>query len=230
MIALAANRRPILPSNFAPDTSALVTVLGGQFAALALDYLETGVLVLDGNLRIHFASAAARRLLETGRLCARNGLLSSPVDAEAARLRRIVKQYTEAASAGSIQMTFHRLGEVDDVLCLGFVAARASGSAPDKPFVILFAAKLCDDQLPDTRQLRSQFGLTHAQAKLAIEIAKGEGLRACTRRLGIAMSTGRSHLKQIFQKTDTRRQAELVRLIAACRFGASGPEDAKQLS
>ena len=44
------------------------------------------------------------------------------------------------------------------------------------------------------------------------------------------MSTGRSHLKQIFQKTDTRRQAELVRLIAACRFGASGSEDAKQLS
>ena len=81
----------------------------------------------------------------------------------------------EAASAGSIQMTFHRLGEVDDVLCLGFVAARASGSAPDKPFVILFAAKLCNDQLPDTRQLRSQFGLTHAQAKLAIEIAKGKG-------------------------------------------------------
>ena len=228
MIALAAHRHPISPSNIDPGTSTLITALGGQFAALALDYLETGVLVLDANLRIHFASAAARRLLETGRLCARNGLLSSPVDAEAIRLRRIVKQYAETASAGSIQMTFHRLGEVDDVLCLGFVAVRVGGS--DRPFVILFAAKLCDDQLPDTRQLRSQFGLTHAQAKLAIEIAKGEGLRVCTRRLGIAMSTGRSHLKQIFQKTDTRRQAELVRLIAACRFGASGPEDTKQLS
>ena len=124
MIALAAHRHPISPSNIDPGTSALVTALGGQFAALALDYLETGVLVLDANLRIHFASAAARRLLETGRLCARNGLLSSPVDAEAIRLRRIVKQYAEAASAGSIQMTFHRLGEVDDVLCLGFVAVR----------------------------------------------------------------------------------------------------------
>jgi DNA-binding CsgD family transcriptional regulator len=230
MIALAAHRRPISPSNTEPATSALVTVLGGQFAALALDYLETGVLVLDGTLRIQFASAPARRLLETGRLCARNGLLSSPEDSEAARLRRIVKQCTEAASAGPVQMTFHRLGEVDDVLCLGIVAVRVSGSAPDRPFVVVFAAKLCDDRPPDTQQLRSQFGLTHAQAKLAIEIAKGEGLRASTRRLGIAMSTGRSHLKQIFQKTETRRQAELVRLIAACRFGPPGPEDAKQLS
>ena len=230
MIALAAHRRPTSPANIEPDTTALVTALGGQFAALALDYLETGVLVLDGNLRIHFASAAARRLLETGRLCARNGLLSSPEDSEATRLRRIVKQCTEAASAGPVQMTFHRLGEVDDVLCLGLVVVPAGGFAPDKPFVLVFAVKLCGDAPPDTRQLRSQFGLTHAQARLAIEIAKGEGLRACTRRLGIAMSTGRSHLKQIFQKTETRRQAELVRLIAACRFGASGPEDAEQLS
>jgi DNA-binding CsgD family transcriptional regulator len=229
MIALATYRRPISPPNFDPDTSVLVTALGGQFAALALDYLETGVLVVDGNLRIHFASAAARRLLETGRLCARNGLLSSPVDSEASALRRIVKECTEA-SASSIQMTFHRLGEVEDVLCLGLIAVRVSGSAPDRPFVIVFAAKLCGDSLPDTQQLRSQFGLTHAQAKLAIEIAKGEGLKACTRRLGIAMSTGRSHLKQIFLKTETRRQAELVRLISACRFSASGPEDAKQLS
>jgi DNA-binding CsgD family transcriptional regulator len=230
MIALAAHRRPISPSAIEPGPCALVTALGGQLAALALDYLETAVLVLDANARIYFASAAARRLLETGRLCVRNGLLSSPVDSETTRLRRIVRQYTETASAGSIQMTFHRLGEVDDGLRLGLVAVRVGGFASDRPFVIVFAAQRCDDQLPDTGQLRSQFGLTHAQAKLAIEIAKGEGLRACTRRLGIAMSTGRSHLKQIFQKTETRRQAELVRLIAACRFGASGPEDADQLS
>jgi DNA-binding CsgD family transcriptional regulator len=230
MIALTAYRRPVSPSSSEPNTSALVTALGGQFAALALDYLETGVLVLDCSLRIHFASAAAKRLLETGRLCARNGLLSSPEDSEATRLRRIVKQCTEAASAGPVQMTFHRLAEVDDVLCLALVAVPAGGFTPDRPFVLVFAAKPCDDALPDIRQLRSQFGLTDAQAKLAIEIAKGEGLRASTRRLGIAMSTGRSHLKQIFQKTETRRQAELVRLIAACRFGAPGPEDAKQLS
>ena len=88
----------------------------------------------------------------------------------------------------------------------------------DKRFLIVFASKPCEASLPDAEQLRGHFGLTDAQAKLAIEIAKGEGLKACARKLGIAVSTGRSHLKQIFEKTETRRQAELVRLISACRF------------
>ena len=42
------------------------------------------------------------------------------------------------------------------------------------------------------------------------------------------MSTGRSHLKQIFQKTETRRQAELVRVISACRFNVPAPDDDDQ--
>ena len=88
-------------------------------------------------------------------------------------------------------------------------------------------SKPCETSLPDVRQLRCHFGLTYMQAKLAIEIAKGEGLKACTERLGIALSTGRSHLKQIFLKTETRRQAELVRVISACRFNVPEPDDAQ---
>ena len=219
MIALAAHRRPVWPLAFPLDPGGLVTAVADQFAALALDYFETGVFVLDADSRIHFASAAARRLLETGRLCSHNGLLVSSVGWETTTLRRIVKQHIAASSSSPAQMMFHRLGDVEDVLCLGLVSARGpSGGKPDKQFLIVFATKPCEIPPPDTRQLRSHFGLTEAQAKLAIEITKGEGLKACTRRLGIAMSTGRTHLRQIFEKTETRRQAELVRLISACRF------------
>ncbi len=224
MIALAVHRRRISPPTIEPNSSGLMTALTSQFAALALDYLETGVFVLDADTRIHFASAAAKRLLETGRLCTRNGLLASPRDGETSTLRRVVKQCVEAPSSSSMQMTFHRLGDVEDVLCLGLVAAHAPSSLHSNTrFLIVFVTKPCDASLPDTRQLRGHFGLTDAQAKLAIEIARGEGLKACTRRLGIAMSTGRSHLKQIFEKTETRRQAELVRLISACRFNVPEP-------
>ncbi len=201
----------------------------GQFASFALDCLEAAVFVLDGDLHIQFASAAARRLLEEGRLSDRNGQLCSPINGEAATLRRVVRQCVELSSIGPSQMTFHRLGDIEDALCLAVVAARRPGEArQDQPFVMLFASKPCEASLPDTQQLRSHFGLTYAQAKLAIEIAKGEGLRVCTQRLGIAMSTGRSHLKQIFQKTETRRQAELVRVISACRFNVPEPDDHDQ--
>jgi DNA-binding CsgD family transcriptional regulator len=227
MIALTAHRRSTsLTSEL--RSGEFLTAVTGQFAALALDYLETCVFVLDADSRIHFANAAAKRLFENGRLSTRNGLLSSPDGAEITALRRIVKQCVEASASGPAAMTFHRLGDGEDALCLALVAVRqAAGRSADKPLVMLFATTPCEASLPDTRQLRSQFGLTDAQARLAIEIARGEGLKACAQRLGIAMSTGRSHLKQIFEKTETRRQAELVRLISACRFNvpeAAGAE------
>ena len=222
MIALAAHSRPFI----SPDVGELMTTVAGQFASFALDCLETAVFVLDGDSRVRFTSAAARRLLEDGRLHLRNGQLGSPIIGETTALRRLVEQCLDVSSAGPAQMTFHRLGDVEDPLCLAVVAARRPGEAQlDQPFVMVFASKPCETSLPDTRQLRSHFGLTHTQAKFAIEIAKGEGLKACTKRLGIAMSTGRSHLRQIFQKTETRRQAELVRVISACRFNVPEPDD-----
>jgi DNA-binding CsgD family transcriptional regulator len=219
MIVLAAHRRPASPA-VEPQSRDLVTSLAAHLASLALDYIETAVFVLDADLRMYFASAAAKRLLDRGRLCVRNGLLVSPNGSEAATLRRAVRQCAEAVTSGPVRMTFQRLGDVEDVLCLGLVVAARDprSSTSEKPFLLVFATEPCEASLPDTRQLRSHFGLTDAQARLAIEIAKGEGLKVCTRRLGIAMSTGRSHLKQIFEKTETKRQAELVRLISACRF------------
>ena len=228
MITLAAHRHPAAPPTVQPESSE-PTAVTDQFASFALDCLETAVFVLDRDLRIQFASAAAKRLLEEGRLSDRNGQLCSPIDGETAVLRRVVRQCVELSSIGPSQMTFHRLGDVEDALCLAVVAARRPGEArQDQPFVMVFASMPCEASLPDTQQLRSHFGLTYSQAKLAIEIAKGEGLRVCTQRLGIAMSTGRSHLRQIFQKTETRRQAELVRVISACRFNVPEPDDGDQ--
>jgi DNA-binding CsgD family transcriptional regulator len=61
--------------------------------------------------------------------------------------------------------------------------------------------------------LRERFGLTPAEATLALEIAKGDGRQATADRLGITLGTARSHLSKIFDKTGVTRQAELVRLL-----------------
>jgi DNA-binding CsgD family transcriptional regulator len=218
MIALAAHRRSNALCTVQSDVSELASAMTVQLASLALDCLETAVFVLETDARIMFSSRAAKRLIDDGRLCIRDSRLGSPIDGETLMLRRLVKQCAQGTSNGSAQTTFHRLGDVDDTLCLAAVTAR--GSEERQPIVMLFASRPCETSLPDVQQLRSHFGLTHAQAKLAVEIAKGKGLKACTQRLGIAMTTGRSHLRQIFDKTETRRQAELVRVILACRFSA----------
>jgi DNA-binding CsgD family transcriptional regulator len=64
--------------------------------------------------------------------------------------------------------------------------------------------------------LRRRFGLTLAEANVALEVLNGDGRGAVAARLGISMTTVRTHLSSIFEKTGVRRQAELVRLLMRC--------------
>jgi DNA-binding CsgD family transcriptional regulator len=62
--------------------------------------------------------------------------------------------------------------------------------------------------------LKSAFGLTQAEARLASRMAAGDALEQICDRLGIAKETGRNQLKSIFAKTGVNRQAELVLLMS----------------
>ena len=82
-----------------------------------------------------------------------------------------------------------------------------------RPVAIIFATDPDRRPAPPTVIIRQRYGLTRAEAAFALEILKGDGIQACADRLGITRATARTHLAHIFRKTDTRRQAELVRLI-----------------
>lgn len=61
--------------------------------------------------------------------------------------------------------------------------------------------------------LQERFGLTPAEAALAIEMLKGDGRSAAANRCGISINTARTHLTRIFEKTGVNRQAELIRVV-----------------
>jgi DNA-binding CsgD family transcriptional regulator len=48
-----------------------------------------------------------------------------------------------------------------------------------------------------------------------ILLAKGLKLREAAETLGISETTAKTHLQHLFQKTDTQRQADLVRLVTS---------------
>lgn len=62
--------------------------------------------------------------------------------------------------------------------------------------------------------LQSAFGLTAAEARLANRLRHGESLSDVAEAAGISRETVRQHLKSIFLKTGTNRQAELVLLLS----------------
>lgn len=78
-----------------------------------------------------------------------------------------------------------------------------------------------EPQPPETI-LRSCFGLTAAEAGLARHVSSGRKLESVADELGISYETARKHLKAIFAKTDTHRQAELTALVARIASGPRG--------
>jgi len=63
------------------------------------------------------------------------------------------------------------------------------------------------------QSLRNMFGLTAAEANIVSELANGLTLEHIADRHELSKHTVRTHLKSIFLKTHTRRQAELAKLV-----------------
>jgi len=72
-----------------------------------------------------------------------------------------------------------------------------------------------DHSGPSADLLRKLFGLTIAEADVARLVADGHGLTPIADKLALSMATVKTHLQRVFAKTDTHRQAELVRLLGA---------------
>jgi DNA-binding CsgD family transcriptional regulator/PAS domain-containing protein len=198
-----------------------VARLEGERAGLmdALEHASHGVLILDSRARILFANSAAQTILGEGDgLQARpDGLYAGP---HTQTLRRLL--------AGSWQETGDESA--------GFMALKRP--APRRPLMVLVkplrrtidwimspaARSLLFVADPDTlpaisaEQLRRLYGLTPAEGEVAVAVLDGEGVRGIAESLGVSVATARTHLHRIFEKTGTRRQAELVRLVLNSRL------------
>ncbi len=68
---------------------------------------------------------------------------------------------------------------------------------------------------PDLALWQAAFDLTPAQCRVAAEMYAGRGVKQAAKALQISEATARSHLKEIFAKTGTHRQGELVAALSA---------------
>lgn len=72
---------------------------------------------------------------------------------------------------------------------------------------------------PPPAILHNLFDLTAAEAKVALQVIKDERLQDVADRLSISLSTVRTHLQHVFEKTGTHRQADLARLLLTLHAG-----------
>jgi DNA-binding CsgD family transcriptional regulator len=77
--------------------------------------------------------------------------------------------------------------------------------------------------LPGAVRLRMEFGLTKAEARLALRLAEGASLASAAEAFNVKMTTVRSQLQQVFAKTGASRQTELVAMLLSHGYGFRRP-------
>lgn len=184
--------------------------------AESLDLLDDGVVVLDGKGRIHSMNRSAQRILtDRDGLSDQGGVLSASSSTANRTLSALVVEARRAASGTS----FGSAGTIG--------IERPSGR---RPYQVVVSPLRCDASRTDdahvailitdpisTDQRASQLcqscGLTPTETRLATLLACGQRLETAADLLGVSKNTARTHLKRVFVKTATRRQADLVHLL-----------------
>ena len=67
--------------------------------------------------------------------------------------------------------------------------------------------------MPQAAFLKCRFDLTPAEARIVLRLVAGDSLQSAAKALDITYGTARTHLKTVFHKTGTCRQAELVIVV-----------------
>ncbi|GGC55209.1 helix-turn-helix transcriptional regulator [Chelatococcus reniformis] len=87
---------------------------------------------------------------------------------------------------------------------------------------VLVATPVTVPAAPGSNLLSGLFDLTPAEAKLARALVGGHNLTSAAQAQGVSRETLKTHLEAVLAKTGTRRQAELVGLLAG--IGATRPQ------
>jgi DNA-binding CsgD family transcriptional regulator len=199
-----------------------------EAATLGLNQIETGVVFVDASARVVYANDAAANLVRAadGLFVDKSELKAIDPDASTS-LRRLIarcadRRFIESGPGGAVSV--RRGGRSPLHVMVAPVGAKGWQARETWPGMLSPVAILIVNDPERERQmcrahLRETYGLTPAEAEVALEIGRGGGRKAAAVRLAITSGTVRIHLQRIFDKVGVHRQAELVRLLADARNG-----------
>jgi DNA-binding CsgD family transcriptional regulator len=186
--------------------------------AEALDRLPTGVILLDARRQTVLANRSAQRIigLHDGFVVDASGPRASR-PSDNAVLQKLLERATRGAgdsAAGSVLTISRPSGRRAYPLMLAPLLKAPPGSTLGDAAAVLYISDL-EGSLRHSEVLRSLYSLTEAETELVELLCAGHSLEEAAERRGVTMNTARSQLKQVFAKTNTSRQSELVRLVLA---------------
>lgn len=194
----------------------------------ALDALKCGVVLTNrGGAILHANRAAERMMRRAGPIQGVRGVLQATAPAAAKEMRSaIALAARDETSLGKTGLAIRVSQDSEPAqyahvlpLARGELRARLKPEAAAAVFVGPPA-----DEADGAEAMAAAFSLTSAETRLVERLLAGRSLKESAAALGVAPTTAKTHLENIFQKTGARRQAELMRLAAQVASAASsGP-------
>jgi DNA-binding CsgD family transcriptional regulator/PAS domain-containing protein len=186
----------------------------------AVDGLAAGVFMVRANGEIAYANASGRALLDkSNALREADGVLKAFEPA----VQKAFDQAFSAAAEGDIGLgrggqavaLTARDGEryVAHILSLSAGARRLAGNKYGAVAAV-FVHKASLQTLTLIEAVAKHFKLTRGELRVLFALVEVGGVPQAAAVLGVSEDTVKTHLRHVFAKTDTNRQADLVKLVA----------------
>ncbi len=188
-----------------------------RFASLtcAVDNCDIAMFLVDRSSKVLFANKAAERFYaQRSGLSLTRGRLSGASLSDTLRLQAAIDHVCSSERLPGTVLPIVSLQRADGrALMITAVPVQGEGDQQDERSAILYAFDPEEDLTPLIEPACRFYGLSAGETRLACRLASGGSLAEAARALGVREQTARSYLKQIFLKTQTNRQAELVWLM-----------------
>jgi DNA-binding CsgD family transcriptional regulator/PAS domain-containing protein len=205
-------------------TQSRLTELANNNLALAgaLEAVRHGIVIAGPECRVLTLNSAAERILraEDG-LSHRHGSITATGVRTDQELRRALgcalPDGTTDVPTGQAFICGRPSGKRPYVIHVLPLSRHASDQTSRGPAALLL---IIDPELEGesaTALLRRLHNLTATEAEVALRISRGRRLTQIADELSVSYETVRTHLQHVFDKTETHRQGELVRLLLADR-------------
>ncbi len=187
----------------------------------ALDHSAHGFVLVDDRMRVLTMNDAAHAIVASDDgLTVRDCSLRAFRVPEDAALQKLVADAIQttrkmAFASGGVTAITRPSGLRPFTLLVTPLPRNGEGIFAERAAAAIFVKDPEKKFEPQVETLQRLYGLTPAEARLAQILATGLSLAEAAERLRITRETARSRLKRIYSKTDTHRQAELVRLLVA---------------
>jgi DNA-binding NarL/FixJ family response regulator len=190
-----------------------------------LDYVASGIVLLDRQGKVQFANHVARQLVGD---TVGAKLLSQIMGVTEAHGTFALNQAVEAAIAAHFagqeyadSLAIPRPKGLRNLLVTLCALAGEGASQPDDPAVVVFISDSESRRPAPVDVLVSLFDLTATEAQIAWAFAEGKRTDEIAEFFGISSTTVAFHKRNLFQKTHTNRQADLIALMLTLPLPAS---------